>query len=146
MKNQVQQDLLHAPSAIATEPISLHGLVNRIQASLLPVAIDKKSFIVNEVDEKQAVTVDENILAFIIGGLVSNAVCSTSNACIRVEAICGEKDTRIVIRNTGLFIHSPQMFSLTTIMTAARKLGGSISLQKEITGAFTVTLCIAAAA
>ena len=120
--------------------------MNRIQASLLPQAIDKKSLIINEVDKKDAVRMDENILAFIVGGLVSNAVCSTSNACIRVEAICGEKETQIVVRNTGLFVYSPHMFSLTTIMTAARKLGGSISLQKEVTGAFTVTLCIAAAA
>src|SRR5579872_7457025 len=102
MKNQ-----LHAPDGqeivLSSRAISLHELIDRVAAGLLPQAIGKRSFIINEVDDSLYVSMDEDILAFVVGGLISNAVCSTSRACIRIETARNEKNVQVVIRNNGSF-------------------------------------------
>jgi signal transduction histidine kinase len=146
MKNQFQPDLSQDVPTITAEPIALHNLVNRVSTGLLPQATAKSSFIINEVDEKISVIADEDILAFVLGCLISNSVCSTSHSCIRVETISKGNSVQIVVKNNGKFDYIPGMHSLVTMSGAARKLGGIICLKTEPTGGFTVVLSLAAAA
>jgi signal transduction histidine kinase len=145
MKNQFQTPDVQA-IALPSRPISLHELINRVAAGLLPQAIGKRSFIINEADDSLFVSMEEDILAFVVGGLISNAVCSTSHACIRIETARNDRNVQVVIRNNGSFTYSPNTCSLTSMLGAARKLGGGISLKSEPGGGFSVALSIAAAA
>ena len=81
---------------------SLHELVKKIQISLLPQATSKKSFIVNDIAKSILLPAEENRLANIIGNLISNAIYSTSDCCIRVETECIAGQHQIRIRNNGV--------------------------------------------
>ena len=116
-----------------------------MQRGLLPQATCKKSVIINDVDDQISVTTNEHILAFIIGGLISNAVQTTSNNCIRVDAASAQDGIRLRVKNNGAFIYSHSMYSLVTLTDAARKLGGTISLETETNGAFTVIFSLGTA-
>lgn len=146
MKNQYQLDLPQTAPTFVSEPIALHKLVSRVSAGVLPQATAKKSFIVNEVDEKISVMADEDILAFVLGCLISNSVLSTYDSCIRVSTVSKGNSIQIVVKNNGKFDYTPGMHSLVTMSGAARKLGGIICLQSEPRGGYTVVLSIAAAA
>jgi len=141
MKNQTSTPSFSAKSNCSA-PVSLHQLVNRLQAGLLPQAISKRSIIINDIAKTLFVSADEDILAFILGSLISNAVYSTSNCCIRVEAISREGCIQIQVKNNGVFIYSSLMHSLGHIADAARKLEGSICLQNESNSGITVGLSL----
>jgi signal transduction histidine kinase len=128
--------------SIYSTPTSLYKLVSSLQAGLLPLAVDRKSIIINDIDKTISVLTDEDTLAFIIGGLISNAVYSTSNCCIRVEALCVEDGIQVQVRNNGAFMYNNQMRSLCQITDAARKLGASIGLYREEELGLTVVLSI----
>jgi C4-dicarboxylate-specific signal transduction histidine kinase len=113
-------------------------MVSRLQSALLPQAVDKKSLIINDVDKTLLLDADENTLAYVVGSLLSNAVYSTSNSCIRVETALDEKGLRLCVRNNGPFTYNSHMFSLGNIIGAARRIGGDIGLQSEANGGMTV--------
>lgn len=121
-----------------THPISIYQLVNKLQANLLPQAVQKKSFIINDVDRNISITADENILAYIVSSLVSNAIFSTSDCCIRIETIYAENGIQLKVRNNGTFVYSSMMCSLGNIVDAAHKLGGSIGVQSEENNRLTI--------
>jgi len=142
MKNLPEHLAPGAATAFNGHPVSVFQLVSRLQANLLPQAVEKKSFIINDVDKNISVTTDENILAFILSSLVSNAIFSTSNCCIRVETTYTDQGLQLKVRNNGAFLYSTRMYSLGTIVDAAHKLGGSIGLQSEDKDGLTVVFSI----
>jgi hypothetical protein len=111
--------------------VSLYELVKKLQSSLLFETAAKKSIIVNDIDRSIHIQTNENILAFIIGSMMSNAVFSTVNTCIHVEAVKKLGGFLIQVRNNGVFIYSSVMHSLGNIAAAARKINGHISLTDE---------------
>ncbi len=119
------------------KPKSLYEIVKNLQTGLLPLSIQKKTIIINEADKNLRVAADQNILAFVIGSLLSNAVYSTSNCCIRVEASEEQHNIFIRISNNGMFVYNQLMNSLHSITQAAQKLNGHICLQSEEPGAMT---------
>jgi hypothetical protein len=140
MKNLSAQTVDHT----ANNPVSVYQLVSRLQANLQPRAVEKRSFIINDVDKNVHVTADENIFAFIISGLVSNAIFSTSDSCIRIETIYSENGIQLKIRNNSQFVYSTNMCSIGNIVDAAHKLGGSIGFQNESNKGFSVVLFMSA--
>jgi signal transduction histidine kinase len=135
MKNLPQ----HIP---AQSTVSLYELVKKLQFSLLPQATAKKSFIVNDIDKAVVVPAEENILAYIVGNLLSNAVCRTSGCCIRVETECIAGQQQIRIRNNGAFAFSSYMNSLVHFVEVARKSGGNIGLETEENSGVTVVFSL----
>ena len=138
MKNHFQQDCYPSAPSFSTPSISLYSMVSRLQAGLLPQAADKKSLIINDVDKSLALRTDENILAYVVGSILSNAVFSTSSSCIRVETMWDENSVRLRVRNNGSFTYHSGMYSLGNILYAARQIGGDIGLQSEAGGGLTV--------
>jgi signal transduction histidine kinase len=113
-------------------------MVSRLQSALLPQAVGKKTLIINDVDKSLSLDTDENTLAYVVGCMLSNAVYSTSNSCIRVETARDENGMQLSVRNNGPFSYSSSMFSLGNIIQAARRIGGDIGLQSEANGGMTL--------
>jgi K+-sensing histidine kinase KdpD len=137
MRIQTKRHLNSTTNSIYRKPKSLYGIVKKLQTGLLLLSIQKKTIIINDADKSLSVFADENILAFVIGSLMSNAVYSTSNCCIRVEATLKQSKIFIRISNNGMFVYSSLMNSLHSITQAAQKLNGHICLQSEESGAMT---------
>ena len=54
--------------------VSLHQLVDRLMVSFIPLAVAKKSFIINDIDTEFAIEADEQVLAFVVGNLLNNMI------------------------------------------------------------------------
>ncbi|HWK03198.1 MAG TPA: hypothetical protein VNS58_06185 [Puia sp.] len=131
---------------LSNEAVSLHRLVSRLQSGLMPRAVAKKSFIVNNVDKKHVALTDENTLAFIIDGLIGNAIYSSCNACIWIETVFKGNQIQLLVKNAEKFTYSAEMNSLTGMLRVADDAGVNIALHMEPTGAFTVIISMACAA
>ena len=84
-------------------------IVHRLLDSFIPVAVAKNSFIINDVDASFQLKADEQVLAFVVGNLLNNAINSSRSVCIRVEAVKTEAGVQIHVRHNGASYHSTQV-------------------------------------
>jgi C4-dicarboxylate-specific signal transduction histidine kinase len=124
-------------------PVPLHDLINQLMAGLLPLTIEKKSFIINDVDRDFSLQSDEQVLAFVLGNLLSGAVNGSENVCIRVETVLNDECIQIRVRNNGAYFYSTAANSFALVVKAARQLGGNISIYNQKNQGTTLTLSIA---
>lgn len=124
--------------------VSLHTLVDRLMDSFIPLAVSKNSFIVNDVDAAFDVQANEQVLAFVVGNLLSNMINSASSVCIRVEAVKTEQGIQVRVRHNGAFFHSTVAHSFAPVVEAARQLGGHINIYNKRFEGTTITFSMAA--
>ncbi|MEP6748035.1 MAG: sensor histidine kinase [Bacteroidota bacterium] len=143
MKNQSHQTPASTVISASSNTTTLHQLVNKLQLSLLSQTTAKKSFIINNVDKSVSVLADENALAYVIGSLISNAVYSTSNSCIRIETVCVADRLQIRIRNNSSLVYSSHIHIPGNFVEAAEKIGGDIGIETEGKRAITLVFSLA---
>jgi hypothetical protein len=143
MKNQSQQSLTPVVTSTCGNTTSLYQLVNKLQVSLLSQAANKKSFIINDIDKSLGVFAEEHALAYVIGSLLSNAVHSTSDSCIRIETATLGDRLQIRIRNNSAFVHSSYIHMPGNFVDAAKKIGGNIGLETDENSAITLVFSLA---
>jgi C4-dicarboxylate-specific signal transduction histidine kinase len=142
------KSLMHvtAPSTstqTVSQPVPLHRLVDQLMVGLLPLVTGKKSFIINDVDHKFELEADENLLAYVLGNLLSGAINGTENVCIRVEAVCNKDGVQIRVRNNGSYFYSTVSNGFLHVVQAARQLGGNISIYNQHNEGTTLTFSMA---
>ena len=128
---------------VTATPVPLHELVNQLLTGLLPLVVGKKSFIINDVDRAFHLQTDENVLAFVVGNLLSGAVNSTENVCIRIEAVLCDDCMQIRVRNNAHHFYSTVANGFSHVVQAARQLGGNISIYNQQNQGTTVIFSIA---
>jgi signal transduction histidine kinase len=144
MKNlTIVPEPVQSAHKVTATPVPLHDLVNQLMNGLLPLVTGKKSFIINDVDRTFQLQTDENVLAFVVGNLLSGSVNSTENVCIRIEAILCEECVQIRVRNNGTYFYSTVAHSFSQVVEAARRLGGNISIYNQQNQGTTITFSIA---
>ena len=75
------------PDPVMTSiPKNLHQLVGNAVDNSMPTAVQRNSFIVNEVLREFQIATDEKILATILNSLLSTVVSHTKHSCIRIKA------------------------------------------------------------
>jgi C4-dicarboxylate-specific signal transduction histidine kinase len=124
--------------------VSLHQIISRLQNSFIPLAVSKKSFIVNDVDAGLRLHADEQTLAFVVGNLLTNAINSSKSVCIRVEAIQTNTGVQIRVRHNDASFHSTVANSFVQVMEAARSMGGNINIYNQRNEGTVITFYIAA--
>ena len=129
---------------LATPGVSLHKLVDQLMLSFIPLAVNKKSFIVNDVNESFELHADEQVLAFIIGNLLSNAISSSDHVCIRLEAVKEPKGIQIRVKNNGANFYSTVAHGFSEVLAAARSMGASINIYNQKHEGLMITLTMAA--
>ena len=116
---------------VLIEPVPLHRLIDRLMVGLLPLVTGKKSFVINDVDHSFRIHADEDVLAYVLGNLLSGAINGTANVCIRVEAVCNDDGVQIRVRNNGTYFYSTVSHGFSHVVQAARQLGGNISIYNQ---------------
>ena len=129
--------------SVCIVPVPLHQLIDQLMAGLLPLTVEKKSFIINDVDRSFSLQSDEQVLAFVLGNLLSGAVNGSENVCIRVETVLNEECVQIRVRNNGAYFYSASANGFSQVVKAARQLGGNISIYNQHNQGTTITLSIA---
>jgi C4-dicarboxylate-specific signal transduction histidine kinase len=132
-------------TVVVTEPVPLHRLIDQLMVGLLPLVTGKKSFIINDVDQTFHLQADENLLAYVLGNLLSGAINGTENVCIRVEAVCNNDGVQIRVRNNGTYFYSTVSNGFSHVVQAARQLGGNISIYNQHNEGTTLTFSMALA-
>lgn len=143
MKNAILALDAIPASPQGSDAIPLHELVDQLLAGLLPLVVGKKSFIINDIDHCFTLRTDEHVLAFVLGNLLSGAVNGTENVCIRVEAVHEADNVQIRVRNNGFYFYGSGNNGFSQVVTAARQLGGDISICNQRNQGTTLTFSIA---
>ncbi len=125
-------------------PVSLHKLVSRLMQSFCPLAVAKKSFIINDVDDSFQLHTDEQVLAFIVGNLLNNAISSSNAVCIRIEAVKHTSGIEIRVKNNGANFYSAVAHGFSEVLAAARSMGGTINIYNQKHEGTVITLSVAA--
>jgi len=120
--------------------IPLHRFVDELTEALVPLAVSRKSIIINQIDRELEVGSDENMLAYVLWNLLNRVVNSTQNECIHIESISTGDSTVIRVRNAGVYFYRTVCNDFRQVQHAAEKLGGSISI--EYTGHTSPTVAL----
>jgi hypothetical protein len=107
---------------------TLDHLVSLLTTSVLPTAVRKKSFIVNEVPGELHIVTDENMLASILSSLLHTVVNHTENSCIRIAASGHGNIILVHMKESGNFNNYSVANDLQQIQSLAKKIGGCISI------------------
>jgi C4-dicarboxylate-specific signal transduction histidine kinase len=124
--------------------VSLHQLVDRLMDSFIPLAATQKSFIINDVDKAFQLQANEQVLAFIVGNLLNNAIACSQSACIRIEAVKQPDGVLIRVRNNGTHFYSTVAHGFSDVVAAARSMGGNINIYNQRNEGTVITLSMAA--
>lgn len=127
-----------------TTSVSLHKLVDSLMNSFIPLAVANKSFIVNDIEDGFELEANEQVLAYVVGNLLNNAITCSKNVCIRVEAVKDPKGLQIRFRNNGAFFYSTIAHGFSQAVEAARSLGGNINIYNQRNEGTVITLSMAA--
>ena len=124
--------------------VSLHQLVDQLMNSFIPLAVHQKSFIINDVDDSFQLQANEQVLAYIVGNLLNNAISSSESICIRIEAVKEPAGIQIRVRNNGAHFYSTVAHGFSQVVAAARSMGGNINIYNQRHEGTVVTLSMAA--
>jgi len=70
----------------SNSPFVLQTLASSIIKSLLPAAVRKNSFIINDIPNSFVIDADEQIIASLLTGFVEEGITNSYNNCIRIGA------------------------------------------------------------
>ena len=123
--------------------ISLHRFVDELMEGLMPLAVSRKSLIINHIDRELQLGSDENMLAYVLWNLLNRAVSCTQNECIHIESISDGEMTMIRVRNAGTYFYRTICQGFRPVQDAAEKLGGSIHIDysSEHSPSVALTFC-----
>jgi hypothetical protein len=124
--------------------ISLHRFVDDLTAGLVPLAVTRRTLIINQIDRNTDIRLgsDENMLAYVLWNLLNRAVSSTENSCIHIESITDGDRVMIRVRNAGAYFYRTISHSFRQVQYAAEKIGGSISIDYTENMSTTVALTL----
>jgi len=120
--------------------ISLHRFVDELMEGLVPLAVSRKSIIINQIARDLEVGSDENMLAYVLWNLLNRVVSSTQSECIHIESVCTGDSTVIRVRNAGVYFYRTVSNDFRQVQYAAEKLGGTISI--DYTGETSPTVAL----
>lgn len=116
------------------EQQDLHELVEQLLDSLIPLAVKRGSFIVNDVPVSIRLYTDSNRLAHLIGELIGSCLQHQSNDCMTLSA---KLFSSVILLHIKLNkpIQSAVFFNrLEELEPLAEEMGGCISIQPQHSG------------
>jgi hypothetical protein len=110
---------------------SLHQLVNFAAASSRLAAVQRHSFIINEVTPGLQIVTDENLLAKVLNQLLNTIVNNTKHSCIRIAAKEYDDVIFVSVKNSSGFADLTVAPNFVQATLLARKLNGRIAINKN---------------
>lgn len=121
--------------ALQSTPNNLSQLIAVLVNSVLPTAVRRKSFIVNDIPRELYIAGNENILAAVLSTLLNTVVSHTEDCCIRISAKTYGGITLVYMKDSGSFNKYTVAYQLQELQLLAKKVGGCISVINRITEA-----------
>lgn len=128
---------------------SLRPIVSELTKALLPLAVRKKSFIINNIPASAEVGADQQQVVQVLNGILNAFVTYASDSCIHIsmEKTFGNM-LQLNIRDNNSCHPYAVACSLQRIVALAEKMGGQIAItnQRQRITTITCRLPLAAAA
>jgi len=109
----------------------LKALVDQILYSLLAGSVKRRNLIINDVPVGLPMTTNENIMALILGNLLSDIVTHTENDCIRISAFQNGLLAVISMKNNTITYDKSFVLRMQALQLTAQKMGGVIKIDKN---------------
>jgi signal transduction histidine kinase len=116
----------------------LRQIAKQIINEILPAAISRNSFIINDIPAETSLNADEKLIAHILGNLLNNTVSSSHHGCIRISA--KEEDDYIILsvkdnnNDYSRFISG----KMTKVKPVVKKIGGDLSFEFNQRNSITI--------
>jgi signal transduction histidine kinase len=121
-------------------PTELKTLISQVMNSLIPLAVRRRSFLINEIDPEIKLHADRDMIAYVLGDVLVKAIHHTDNDCIRISADVYSNIVLVKINETGQRPYTTIAVSMEQLQPLAEKLGGSISVNSRPDHGVTVAL------
>jgi len=107
---------------------NLHQMIDQAASNLRLTAVNRHSFIINEVSPEFQIETNESTLAILLNQLLSKVVGNSSNSCIRIEAKEYDDVIFLTVKSNGSFVTDTAPPDIDDIKTIAREMNGAISI------------------
>ena len=109
---------------------NLHQLVSVAIGDLMPTAVQRNSFIVNEIPREFQIASDEKILATVLNSLLGGVVSHTKHSCIRIKAKEYEDVIFVSVKDNSVFSKYADIGNLKQVQLLAKEMNGSVIIRK----------------
>ena len=113
---------------------ALKQLVGHVAQSILPTAVSRHSFFVNDIAPDLQVSADEDLLATVLSNLLQTAVAQTESDCIRISAYEYKEQVFLQVNENGRCYHADIFRKMEQLMPMAAILGGSVAISTAENG------------
>jgi len=110
-------------------PKNLHQLVSLAVENSVLTAVQRNSFIVNDVPREFQIATDEKILAAILNSLLITVVNHTKHSCIRIKAKEYDDIICVFIRDNSTYSDYASTSNLEQVKLLAKKMNGNVSIR-----------------
>lgn len=108
---------------------NLHQLVSIAASVLVKTAVEKSSFIVNEVPNEFQIATDEKLLSTILINLLTIVVSNSAHSCIKVKANQYDHIICVSIKDNSSYSNYNFTGNIEEVQLLAKTLNGNISIR-----------------
>jgi len=134
---------LTLPGSVMTSRVALKDLANQLIKGLLPAAISRNSFIINDIPEDACIVADEELIAHILGSLLNNTISSSHDGCIRVAASEEDGYTTLSVEDNNNDYSRFISGKMAKIKPAVKKIGGDLAFEFNKRNSITILVSFA---
>lgn len=106
----------------------LKQLVGHVAQSILPTAVSRHSFFVNDIAPDLQVSADRELLASVLSNLLQTAVAQTESDCIRISAYEYQHQVFLQVNENGRCYNTDIFRKMEQLMPMAAILGGTVAI------------------
>lgn len=117
----------------------LNELIGGLMKSLLPEAMDNKSYLINEIPEKLILRTDRQLVAAVLDGMLSIAVKYARETYVRLSAKVYGHVILVHIGKQGMLNSAAIHQDVSRLQGLAEKILGTVSINSERKGSSTLT-------
>ncbi|QNA44374.1 HAMP domain-containing histidine kinase [Lacibacter sediminis] len=107
---------------------ALKQLVGHVAQSILPSAVSRNSFFVNDIAPDLQVSADRDVLASVLSNLLQTAVAQTESDCIRISAYEQQQQVFLQVNENGRCYNADIFTKMEQLMPMAAVLGGAVAI------------------
>ena len=134
---------LTLPGSVMANKVALKDLANQLIKGLLPAAISRNSFIINDIPEDACIVADEELIAHILGSLLNNTISSSHDGCIRVAASEEDGYTTLSVEDNNNDYSRFISGKMAKIKPAVKKIGGDLAFEFNKRNSITILVSFA---
>jgi hypothetical protein len=126
-----------------TNKVALKDLANQLIKGLLPAAIGRNSFIINDIPADICIDADEELVAHILGSLLNNTIGSSHDGCIRVSVSNEDGYTVLSVEDNNNDYSRFISGKMAKIKPAVKKIGGDLAFEFNRRNSITILVSFA---